>query len=259
MINIQTIEQKFKEYIARYNPNNARVKLKIDHIQRVAKNSELIAKNLNLSPEQIQLAIAIGFFHDIGRFEQVKIANTFSDKESGINHAALGITVLFQDQLIKEFIPETRQYDTIIQKAVFNHNKTQLENDLSEEELLFCKIIRDADKLDIFYILSDEAYTMESIFWYSNFDSPEISEKIMQALQNKSSIDYSWVHTNGDVVAIFYGYLYNLYFPISKDIILQNNYLEKFTNRVLQAFLSPRIHEQVKSLFVMTTEYLKSS
>ena len=258
MINIQTIEQRFKEYVSHYNPNNARVKLKIDHIQRVAKNSELIAKSLNLSLEQIQLATAIGFFHDIGRFEQVKIADTFSDKESGIDHAALGITVLFQNQLIKEFIPETRQYDTIIQKAVFNHNKSQLENNLSDEELLFCKIIRDADKIDIFHTIADEAYTMESIFWYPDFDSSEISEKIMLALQEKRSIDYSWVHTNGDVVAIFYGYLYNLYFQISKNIILQNNYIEKFTNRVIQTFSSPKIHEQVNLLLEMTTQYLKS-
>ena len=258
MINIQTIEQRFKEYVSHYNPNNARVKLKIDHIQRVAKNSELIAKSLNLSLEQIQLATAIGFFHDIGRFEQVKIADTFSDKESGIDHAALGITVLFQNQLIEEFIPETRQYDTIIQKAVFNHNKSQLENNLSDEELLFCKIIRDADKIDIFHTIADEAYTMESIFWYPDFDSSEISKKIMHALQEKRSIDYSWVHTNGEVVAIFYGYLYNLYFQISKNIILQNNYIEKFTNRVIQTFSSPKIHEQVNLLLEMTTQYLKS-
>ena len=41
------------------------------------------------------------------------------------------------------------EYDEIIKKAIHNHNKLLIEEGLTKEEELFCKIIRDADKLDI--------------------------------------------------------------------------------------------------------------
>lgn len=257
MIDIKNIEKVFDKYISNYDPQNERIKLKIEHIKRVAKNSELIAKNLNLSEEQTNLAIAIGFFHDIGRFEQVRIANTFSDKESHINHGEKSIEALFKDNFIREFIQDDK-YDEIIKKAVLNHNRVKIEPNLSEDELLFSKIIRDADKLDIFYTISKEEYSMESIFWYSNFDNSEISNSILEDFFNQTSINYSKITTNADVIAIFYGYIYDLYFGISKKIIYDNKYLEAFTERVYKTFESDKIHEQVKILLNESLNYLKN-
>ena len=247
MIDIVKIAKKFDEYVSNYDPTHPRIKLKIDHIKRVASNSKIIAENLNLTEEETNLAIAIGFFHDIGRFEQVRIANTFSDRDSKINHGEMSVKVLFENNYIREFI-EDNKYDEIIKKAVLNHNKSEIENNLSDDELLFSKIIRDADKLDIFYTISDEQYSMESIFWYPNFDSTEISQKIIDEFNKKITINYSLIHTNGDVVPVFYAYVYDLYFPISKEIISKNQYLEKFTQRVLKTFSSQKIHEQTKEL-----------
>ncbi|MBR1540580.1 MAG: HD domain-containing protein [Clostridia bacterium] len=255
MIDIQNIATKFNEYVTNYDPNNERIKLKIDHIKRVASNSKVIAENLKLNEEQVNLAIAIGFFHDIGRFEQVRIADTFSDRDSGINHGEMGVKVLFEKNFIREFIEDSR-YDEIIKKAILNHNRAAIEDGLSDEELLFCKIIRDADKLDIFYTISKEEYSMESIFWYPEFDNEEISPRILEEFYKGVSIDYSLIHTNGDVIAIFYAYLYDLYFPISKGIIYQKHYLEDFAERVIKTFPSPKIHEQTYELLKVANTYL---
>ncbi len=56
--------------------------------------------------------------------------------------------MLFEENLIKNFI-EDDKYDYIIKTAVLNHNKGKIDEGLSEKEMLFSKIIRDADKLDI--------------------------------------------------------------------------------------------------------------
>ena len=256
MIDVCKIERKFDEYVLNYDPENERIRLKIEHIKRVANNCKMIAEDLGLDIERINLAIAIGFFHDIGRFEQVRIADTFSDKISGINHGEKGVQVLFENDFIREFIEETK-YDEIIKKAVLNHNKPSIENGLLDEELLFCKIIRDADKLDIFYTISEERYSIQSIFWYPEFDCAEIAEDIIQEFKSHISINYSRIHNNGDVIAIFYAYIYDLYFPITKKIIYQNKYLEIFTKRVLNAFSSPKIHSQVKELLSVSLDYLK--
>lgn len=232
MIDVKNIEIEFDKYVSNYNPENGRIKLKIDHIKRVAKNSKIIAENLKLSEEQINLAVAIGFFHDIGRFEQVRIANTFSDKDSKINHAKMSIDTLFSNDLIRNFIPDNK-YDELIKKAVINHNRPKIESDLTDEQLLFSKIIRDADKLDIFYTISDKNYSMESIFWYPEFDSEEISKEIINDFYEKHSLIYSKIHTNSDVICAFYAYVFDLYFPITRELVYKNKYLEAFTRKSL--------------------------
>lgn len=256
MIDIKNIETKFHQYVSNYDPTNGRIKLKIDHIQRVAKTSRIVAESLNLSEEQINLAIAIGFFHDIGRFEQVRIANTFSDKESKINHGQMSVKVLFENDFIREFIPDN-QYDEIIKKAVLNHNRPRIEDGLTDEELLFSKIIRDADKLDIFFMITQEEYTMESIFWYPTFDDQEISEEILNNFKNEHYVSYSKIQKNADVICTFYAYVFNLYFPITRKLVYQNKYLETFTRRIYQTFPSKKVHSQTAELLEYSIHYLK--
>ena len=112
MIDIKNAYKEFDKYVANYDPENHRVQLKIDHIKRVAKNCKKLAEELNLSEEEILLAELIGIFHDLGRFEQVRIANTFSDKDSGINHAEMSAKVLFEDNSVY------KQYSNYINKFI---------------------------------------------------------------------------------------------------------------------------------------------
>ena len=135
------------KYLKNYNPEDAQIKLKISHIYRVAELSKRLATMLNLSEEDILLAELIGLLHDIGRFEQIKNYHTFLDKES-IDHAEYGNKILFEDDLIRNFITEDK-YDEIIKTAISNHNKPCISNDLTNYERLHAMIIRDADKTDI--------------------------------------------------------------------------------------------------------------
>ena len=93
---------------------------------------------MNLSEEDVKLAELIGMLHDIGRFEQLRVYNTYNDRES-INHGEYGAKILFEDGLIKNFI-EDRSYDRIIYLAVINHNRDNIEEGLNDRELLHCKI-----------------------------------------------------------------------------------------------------------------------
>ncbi len=113
MIDINKIEKEFDKYVSNYDPKQPRISLKINHIKRVANNCEKIAKGLGLDEDEINLAKAIGFFHDIGRFEQVRVADTFSDRDSKINNGEYGVKVLIEDGLIRNFMDDTK-YDNII-------------------------------------------------------------------------------------------------------------------------------------------------
>ena len=255
MIDIENAKKEFDNYVSQFNPNLGRIKLKIDHIKRVAEMSRILAINLNLDEEQIRLAELIGLFHDIGRFKQVEMYNTFSDKDS-INHAEFSIKVLYEDNLIEKFNVEEK-YNNIIKTAVLNHNKAKISDELTEEELLYAKIIRDADKLDIFYTIGE--YDFESIFWYKDFNDEEINEKIIEQIKNKHIINYADIKNNADIIIVFYAYIYDLNFKFSLNYIKENKYLDKFTNRVYAHFKSKKIQKQVKEILQLSNDFLEQA
>jgi putative nucleotidyltransferase with HDIG domain len=147
LIDRKKIISVFENYVKDYDQDDARIKLKIEHTYRVAKLCVQIAESLNLTEEDIELSWLIGMLHDIGRFEQLENYGTFIDAKS-INHAQYGADILFEKQLIREFI-EGSSYDDIIQAAIWYHNVYKLPDNLDERTKLFCNLIRDADKIDI--------------------------------------------------------------------------------------------------------------
>lgn len=156
----------FAEYTSHYNCDDPKIKLKVDHTYRVADYCEQIADSLALSKEDVDLAWLIGMLHDIGRFEQILRYNTFNDAVS-VNHAAFGADLLFCEGLLARFVekmtdcpaadrlPESGESVadvTLLESAIRHHSAYRLPEGLTARELLFCNIIRDADKLDIFRV-----------------------------------------------------------------------------------------------------------
>ena len=150
MIDIEKAKKAFNEYVKKYDPNDPQIYLKIKHIETVVSVAKEVAESLNLDEENVKLAELIALLHDIGRFEQVKRYHTFMDKDS-INHAEFGVNLL-KEGLIREFINDDK-YDTIILNAILNHNKNKIDENLDEHTKLHCRIVRDADKVDIYNIL----------------------------------------------------------------------------------------------------------
>lgn len=250
MINLEKAEKNFKDYLKDYDLNNGNIKLKIKHTYEVMKKSEYISKGLNLNKEDIDLSKLIALLHDIGRFEQVKQTNDFIDS-TGFEHANYGVKVLFEENLIRKFI-DNDKYDNIIKKAIYNHNKYKIEDNLSEKEILHCKIIRDADKLDIFY----EA---EEIFWKNEkeeIESSKISEKVYNEFMSKRIIENSLKQNNLDKFIGIISFIYDINFKESLEIIKEQNYIKKIIERF--DFKNQQTKEQIKEIEKISEEYLKN-
>jgi len=227
MINILKIKEVYKEYMSNYNTNEPKIALKIAHIYRTAEKSKWLAEKLRLNEEDILLAEFIGLLHDIGRFEQVKKYNTFLDKIS-VNHGEYGVKVLFEDNLIRNFIEDTR-YDEIIRKAILNHNRDNIQEDCSERELLHCKIIRDADKLDIFYALLIESFN--ATYPIDIYSKEFVSREIKEEVKNNHRIDYSKIKSCADLLAGQIAYIFDINCLYSLEEIKKENYIEKLIKR----------------------------
>ena len=124
MIDINEAKKIFNEFVKKYDTNNEMIDTKYNHTFRVCENSLNICKSMNLNKEDTNLAYIIALLHDLGRFEQAKKYKTFNDSKS-IDHANYACKILFDDNLIRKFI-KTNEYDLIIKKSIYNHNKYEI-------------------------------------------------------------------------------------------------------------------------------------
>ena len=250
---IDMIEAKkaFKEYVKKYNPEDEKIKIKIAHIERVAENSKRIAENLNLSQEDIELAELIGLLHDIGRFEQVRLYHTFVDKDS-INHGEYGAKVLFEDGLIRKFIKDDK-FDRIIKLAIIYHNRADIEEGLTEREKLHAKIIRDADKADIFTILISG--DKKAIWEKADLSDDKISDEIYREFVEDKRINYKERKTSADILVSHFNYVYDLNFPETRKIIRDNKYIDKLYQRF--KFNDSETMKRFNEIYRLSKEYIE--
>lgn len=231
MIDFEKAKVAFKEYLQDYDSKYGKIELKIRHTYGVVKASEYITSNLLLDKEDIELAKLIALLHDIGRFEQIKQFDCFIDNKN-IEHAELGNEILFEKNLIRKFIKD-KQYDNIISKAILNHNKLAIENNLNERELLHAKIIRDADKLDNFRVKSEEDF--ENIIDNANRENLEnsmISEKIFNDFMSSKVIISQDRKTYLDFWVSFIAFIFDFNFISGLKYIKEMDYINTIVNRL---------------------------
>ena len=244
MIDIVKAENAFKKYLENYDVNDGRVKLKVVHTYGVVEISGYLAKKLNLSKEDTELAKLIALLHDIGRFEQSKAGNGTLDiaDEKLFDHAEYGVKVLFEDNLIRNFL-EDSSYDNIIYKAILNHNKIQIEDGLTEKELLHTKIVRDADKIDNFRVKQIDYISSQNITEkiYKDF----MNEKLINIRENKTCLD-RW---SGYIAFIF-----DMNFDASLKYLKEHDAVNKCFDRI--KYTNPDTIEKIKKMRLLANNYI---
>ncbi len=223
-LDIEKIKKEFIKYTENYNLRDEMLKNKQQHSIRVMEINRDIAIRLKLTQEEIDIATLIGLLHDIARFEQYKRYGTFKDRES-IDHGDYAIEILKTE--LRKYI-ETDQYDEIIKKAIKNHNKYEIEKGLTEKELVFAKMIRDADKIDIFY-------ESVEIFWKGKeqiVEKSKITPDVLEQFKNKSQIKRG-MSQNTEINQIIFviAFIFDINFDESFEIIRQKDYINKILNR----------------------------
>lgn len=211
VINRKNVINAFAEYVRNYDPSDEKIKLKIDHTYRVAGLCQRIAESLGLSEPDVDIAWLLGMLHDIGRFEQIRRFGTFNDVQS-VDHAEFGADLLFKEGLIRKFaegyyeecelarsgneeaeqIIKNNEYhnkDTgLLEMAIRQHNKYRVKEDLTERQRMFCDILRDADKVDIFKVNAD--IPMEIIYDVTTEELKNgiITKEVLESFYKKETV-----------------------------------------------------------------------
>lgn len=222
----------FNDFInTNFNIDNEKILHKIKHTYQVVNNAKYICKKLNLDELNTDIAMVIALLHDIGRFTQAKEMDTFREDITNFDHAALGVKLLFDKNEIRNFI-STSKYDEIIKKAIANHSKYSFdESGLSDSEILHCKIIRDADKIDSFRTKAiDDIYTMSNIY-AEDIENSIITDKIYNDFMAEKVILSKDRKTGIDIWISYIAFIFDLNFKCSYQLIKENNYINKLFDR----------------------------
>lgn len=233
----------FEKYVSNYNLNDPNIYLKYKHTGKVAENCERIAKSLNLPMKDIDLAWKIGMLHDIGRFEQLRRFDTFIDTES-IDHAEFGADLLFKDGLIEKFDDEKENYE-LLEKAVRLHSLYRLPDNLSERELLFCQMIRDADKIDIYRANYETGLHIIYHVTKEELQNSEITPEVYQVFCEERAIPRNIRKTIADNLVGHIALTFELVYPESKKMAIEQGYLQKLLET---KFINPETTELMKQI-----------
>lgn len=230
-IDILNLRQWVFNYIKRfYSPDpehQKNIKLKELHTVNVGSNMVRIARSVLQNKSKVFLAEAIGLLHDIGRFPQYEQHRTFRDSIS-INHGKLGAEVIVKENALKA-VPQGEQ--EIIIDAVRFHNVFSIPHVLDPEKIFFLKMVRDADKLDIWRVFTEQ-FAMDTSERASAADLglpdlPTYSDALLSCLREKKQATLSGLKTLNDFKIMQLTWVYDLNFPVSLRILSDNGHTDK--------------------------------
>lgn len=248
MVNFDKAGEVFNNYISNYNMDNSNINYKYYHSKRVMQNCINIAKNIGLSIDEVLIAGLIGLLHDIGRFEQYTVYNTFNDAKS-FDHGDYAVKVLFEDGLIRQYINEDN-YDNIIMKSILYHNKHEI-GECDDRELIFCKIIRDADKIDIFRHFVEDCKEVV-------FKTEEVTDVIYKNFFENKALNFTDVKTSADMKLLQLSMFFDLNFKYSYDVVKEKDYFNILVDRYIGLLKNIDTIDKYKEVKVYMNKYLES-
>lgn len=215
----------FSNYVGSY-PATDPVVLKKEHSLKVCREILSIGSKLNLDTERMLLAETAALFHDIGRFEQYNRYRTFVDHKSE-NHADLGVKVLREKEILD--LLDKRSRDVIF-KSILNHNRLHIPEGETESVVFFSKLLRDADKIDIYRVVTDyyrdPSADRSAAIELDLPDIPDVSDEILHGLRTGRPADHQRLKSLNDFKLLQLGWVYDVNFKPSLQIIHDRGYLK---------------------------------
>lgn len=247
------LKKWFAEYCRSFyseeEEHQGNILLKEYHTYKVCSNIVRISKEISLNENRILLAETIALFHDVGRFRQYSEYRTFRDSDS-VNHGMLGAEIIVEEKILEALTAEER--DIIIRSVRF-HNAFSIPDIDSPEIILFLKLIRDADKLDIWRVFFEyfgkSASERSSSVALGFPDVPEYSEDVLSCIFEKRLVALSMIKTLNDFRLTLLSWVFDLNFKASLNMVIENDYV----NRIAETL--PKNNE-IRDAVILLNEFV---
>lgn len=234
---LDAIRQWFDGYVQTFydtDPEGLKnILLKMEHTSKVCEVMEILAAGEGLLPEEARIAAAVALLHDVGRFPQYRKWRTFRDSDSD-NHARLSVEVIREKRLLEELQPEEQ---LLIEEAVRFHNLLELPEQVKSPTRLFMRLIRDADKLDIWRVFLEQyalsANEKASAVCLGMTDLPEFSPICVKALLEKQVVRLEQCRVLNDFKLLQISWALDLGFATSYRLLLERNCIPNLAKTLL--------------------------
>ena len=229
--NLNYLKKWFSDYVAGFytdDPaNNSTIRLKEKHTEQVCQNMIFLGNALGLSDKDMILAEIMGLFHDVGRFKQFAVYGTFRDADSE-NHAMIGLRQMAAHKVLSGCNRDEKRW---IAKAIAFHNAMTIPEDQDERTLFFIRMLRDADKLDIWRVFIDyykvRDKQVNAAVEIGLPDNPDFSPRIIAALNNGCFARIQDLKTLNDFKLLQISWVFDLNFAPSFQAVKELEYIEK--------------------------------
>lgn len=236
----------FIEYANNFDKKQKQTIEKIEHTIRVSELAEKICKSMG---EYKELGYFVGLFHDIGRFSQWEKYGSFDDSKTE-DHADKACELLFQNEEISHYKFEKSEY-ALIFFAVKNHNKYEInkkeiqnfcdgkivslfdkpakiyynKNIYEVDEIVkYCKILRDADKIDgLLRVSTEKDPSLENL-------PNGVSEEALDEFMNKKVVHFCNAKTKLDHLLVEASMPFDLNFKQSVKLLNLDSFVQKMKN-----------------------------
>lgn len=259
VISLNQIKQAFDDYVQDFVHDDPQLhqcyQIKVEHTQRVAREMRDLSMALSWPNKTVHTAEAVGWLHDIGRFSQYQEFGTYNDAHS-INHGERGWQVLQSWEGLSSLDEDERE---VILTAVRHHNGKVIPDHLDGSPLAMTRLIRDADKLDIYRIVwesiqRDGFQDLPRMLPKVSLDGP-FNPEIIKSIQQDRVCSFVQVQSLGDFLLMQLAWVYNINFRPTFQQILQRCIIENIISclptdnrdvnqlmQEIQAFVQAQIH-----------------
>ena len=250
---VEDLKSWFASYVQTFKLGDANhqrnIALKEEHTRRVCREILDIGEKLGLSDEDLRLAEVIALLHDIGRFEQYARYQTFVDHRS-VDHAEFGVRILQENAVLNKFDESTRD---LVLRTISYHNRAALPQGETETCLFFTKLLRDADKLDIWRVVTDYYHQnneeRNGAIELNLPDTSGISDDVYKDLMEGRIVDFAHLKNLNDFKLLQLGWIYDINFAPTFQCIQERGYLEKIRDALPKS-------EEVERVFSVVQSYL---
>ncbi|MFO7901604.1 MAG: HD domain-containing protein [Planctomycetota bacterium] len=256
---LEGIRKWFEDHVQTYaSPTGTfppLLQLKVEHSERVARDSRSLAGEMEWISADVNVAEAVGWLHDVGRFSQFAEFGTFSDRHS-VDHGHRGWEVLKESNVLAAL--DGRDKDAILTSVRYHNARTIPEHvgsraksyasggricpggklpDASRPPVgrtrggqshprpVYLALIRDADKLDIFRIVHDAVerdgfQELADMLPQVQLDAP-ISPVLLEELERRRCGSLEHVGSRSDYLLMQLSWVYDINYSSTFRRIVQ--------------------------------------
>lgn len=231
---LQHVTAWFEEYTNSFRGLNHQlddaVTLKYEHTKRVCAEMEALVATVDCTGEFKTLSHLAALFHDVARYAQFKKYGTFSDRKSE-DHAAMAVEILIDLDVLDGLSDSDK---ATLLAAIRYHNAIAIPSVLENQAVVLCKLLRDADKLDIYKVALDHyinpdprrSETVQVGIPEGTTVTPEVCDYVLQ----RKIVPYEMIKTVADFKMIQLGWVFDLNFPYSLKCVQDRGYIQAIKN-----------------------------